>query len=102
MPQEDIKGKGLRDKDLCRKRVLEKKAQAMSEADEPCYRNGRWSRRPKMKKSRRSRHPELKKPQGLEHAYVESCACSFLHALFSHRVFGMEFLARRAHIGCEG
>jgi aspartyl/asparaginyl-tRNA synthetase len=33
---------------------------------------------------------------------IESCVCSFLHAFFSHRVFGMEFLARRARTGCEG
>jgi hypothetical protein len=33
---------------------------------------------------------------------LESYACSFLHALFSHKVLGMEFLVRRAHVGCEG
>jgi hypothetical protein len=33
---------------------------------------------------------------------LESCVCSFLHALFSHGVFGMEFFVRRTHVGCEG
>jgi hypothetical protein len=59
MHQEDTRGKGLGDEDLRRKRVLEKKAQAMSKADEPCYKSSRWGRRPKMK-SGRSSHLKLK------------------------------------------
>ena len=47
--QEVIRGKGLKDEDLRIVEVLGMKTRALSEADEPCYRSSRRSKRPQMK-----------------------------------------------------